>query len=199
MTIITTAVFAELNEYQRTGNQQAPTYGVNGLSDRELIAIERELGFDLPPDLRVLLANVQDPGGVLFPWADFSMAAYRASIERIRAGIHFDIEHNSTWLARWGERPVALADAKAVADADFESWPRLAPVYGHRYLPVDPCREANPVFSIWQTDIIYYGANLADYLRREFVCGHEGQPFPELTRRIPIWSDFVERPEGFIA
>lgn len=192
-------LFVELNSHQHTGNRQAPKYGVKGLSDHELNAIERDLGFDLPPDLRFLLAHVQDPGGVFFPWAEFTLASYDVSIERVYSGIHFDIEHNKTWLSRWGERPSSLAEAKAIADADMKTWPRLVPVSGHRYLPVDPCLDGNPVISIWQTDIIYYGADLADYLVREFVSGPGERPFPDLRRRIPVWSDFVEFTDGFFA
>ncbi|WP_197086969.1 hypothetical protein [Bradyrhizobium sp. LTSPM299] len=44
---------------------------------------------------------------------------------------------------------------------------------GHRYLPEQPHESGNPVFLIFYTDAIYYGANLNDYFEREFnwACG----------------------------
>src|SRR5207245_1362409 len=44
----------------------------------------------------------------------------------------------------------------------------LIPVCSQRYLPDDPPLAGNPVFSIYQTDIIIYGRNLWDYFRHEF-------------------------------
>jgi hypothetical protein len=35
-------------------------------------------------------------------------------------------------------------------------------------IPDDPHLEGNPVFSVHQADIIYYGHDLEDYLRHEF-------------------------------
>ncbi len=190
------ALFEFLNSNQSTGNRTAPTYGVPGLDSAKIDSIEAQLGFALPSDLRFLLGNVQDPGKVLFPWSAFSMEKYHASIEPVWSGIEFDIEHNAVWLERWGKRPSELNDAKRLAKEDFRSWPRLLPIYGHRFLAADPCLPSNPIFSIVQTDIIYYGANLPDYLVREF-CSNTQTEDCEVTRRIRVWSDFAERTDGF--
>jgi len=40
------------------------------------------------------------------------------------------------------------------------------PVYSHRYLPSEPKATGNPVLSVHQTDIIYYGNDLASYFSR---------------------------------
>jgi hypothetical protein len=47
--------------------------------------------------------------------------------------------------------------------------PRLIPVFGHRYLLAEPCQTGNPVLSIYQTDVVVYGADLRCYLLAEFA------------------------------
>lgn len=41
--------------------------------------------------------------------------------------------------------------------------PRLIPICSHRYIPEEPHDAGNPVFSVMQSDVIYYGADLANY------------------------------------
>jgi len=41
--------------------------------------------------------------------------------------------------------------------------PPLVPIYGNRYISNEPLLAGNPVLSVWQTDIIYYGYDLASY------------------------------------
>ncbi|MBS0522415.1 MAG: hypothetical protein JSS04_02175 [Proteobacteria bacterium] len=181
-------LFEVLNARQRVGNRLPVIYGAPGLSPREFASIEEQLGFRLPEDFRFLFANLQDAGRVFFPWSAFSKEGYDASMARVWHGIAFDIEHG-LWLDRWGDRPAAPAEAAEVAKADFVTWPRLLPLYGHRFLAAEPCRNGNPVFSIRQTDIVYYGSDLANYLMNEFL------PVQQTTgevRRIEVWSDFAE-------
>ena len=71
--------------------------------------------------------------------------------------------------------------------------PKLIPLIGHRYLPEQPHEAGNPVFSIFGTDAIYYGANLKDYFDREFTLW-SSRPWPKTKiKYIPFWSDLVER------
>ncbi len=44
----------------------------------------------------------------------------------------------------------------------------MVPVYAHRYLPAGRGNFGHPVLSMWQTDVIYYGLDLADYIHQEF-------------------------------
>jgi hypothetical protein len=54
-------------------------------------------------------------------------------------------------------------------------------------MPDEPQGAGNPVFSVHQTDIIYYGFDLADYLRHEFnLPGRE--PWPSQIRTIRFWD-----------
>jgi hypothetical protein len=71
----------------------------------------------------------------------------------------------------------------------------MVPIYGHRYLPAEPAAQDPPVFSIYQTDVIYYGDDLLDYVVHEF---HAPPLHPSLiteSRRTPFWSDLAEGAE----
>ncbi len=50
------------------------------------------------------------------------------------------------------------------------------------------------MFSVYQTDIIYYGANLSHYFENETSAPQENweRPWPD-CRYIRFWSDLVER------
>jgi hypothetical protein len=187
-------LFELLNSKQRVGSNQTPViYGVRGLSSKQIVSIEAQLGFRLPDDFAYLFQNLQDPGGVLFPWLEFDKRRFDESIKWVLRGIEFDIENNQLWLARWGKKPEALPAALDIVRKDFETWPRLLPIYGHRFLAAQPCRSGNPTFSIWQTDIIYYGADLPHYLLNEFVDhDYALHTRAQTIRRIEVWSDFAE-------
>ena len=58
----------------------------------------------------------------------------------------------------------------------------------------EPHESGNPIFSIVQSDIIYYGYNLEDYFEREFVDTR--RPFSGPFKHIRFWSHFVERNEA---
>ena len=66
-------------------------------------------------------------------------------------------------------------------------------MYSHRYLPQEPSTEGNPVFSVYQTDIICYGADLQDYLENEFhyYFGTTAYVIREPVRNIEFWTGLV--------
>lgn len=68
-------------------------------------------------------------------------------------------------------------------------WMADAPVYGHRYLPAGPVLAGHPVLSVHQTDVIYYGADLADYLSLEFGQGHSRERLMTAEATAPFWKD----------
>jgi hypothetical protein len=162
-----------------------------GLSDAEFDRIEASYGFRFPPDLRALLAAAL-PVSDQFPnWRHDNDEELRWRLDGPADGIAFDVEENDFWMEEWGQRPADDRGAVEVALARVAKAPVLVPIFGHRYLPTDPPTEGNPVFSVVQTDIIYAGTDLPDYLANEF-----GIPRPSWTRsahrRIEFWSWFVE-------
>lgn len=57
--------------------------------------------------------------------------------------------------------------------------------------PSTPAQQGNPIFSVHQTDIIYYGENSSQYLLIEFGL----RPYPEINYEyivdVPFWSDLI--------
>lgn len=121
-------------------------------------------------------------------------AAIREALAWPLDGLFFDLEHAGLWHAKWGPRPEALAWQKERVRELVAAAPKLIPIMSHRYISETPHEAGNPVFSVYQSDIIYYGANLADYFEREFFP--EGKMFNPIDyssiRRIEFWSFLVE-------
>ena len=111
-------------------------------------------------------------------------------------GMCFDIENNAFWLPAWGKKPSSLAECFAIARKAVDAAPKLIPVYSHRYIPDRPCLPGNPVFSVYQTDIIYYGSDLQNYLENEYHCDFKTikkiPPDLNLIRRIEFWPGVLE-------
>jgi hypothetical protein len=187
-------IFEHLNAKQNVGNQQPVVYGKGGMSSAEVADIERQLGFPIPEDFKYLLQNMKDEGGVMFPWAKFDKGKYEDTIGWVLSGIEFDIRHNAFWMeSRWGLRPEEIDKCLKIFREDFPSWPKLLPLLGHRFLPAEPCITGNPVFSIVQTDIIYYGDSLASYLLEEFIPGQEhAENTKDVRNRIDVWADIAD-------
>lgn len=163
-----------------------------GMTEAEFVAAERSHGFRFPPDLRALLAYVL-PVGERFPdWREPTSAFVVERLAWPADGICFDVEHNSFWMDEWGPKPASLPDAFARARAAVREAPFLIPIFAHRYLPATPCTSGNPVFSVYQTDIIVYGNDVASYLENEFEVPNP-RPAPVEPREIELWSELVRR------
>jgi hypothetical protein len=171
-----------------------------GLSDAEVESIEAAGSFQFPPDLRTFLqlgvprrTNYKERIDENFPnWRENPVAIMDSARELALVVFLVDIEHSDFWMAEWGTRPQELADAFAVAKSFIQAAPLLIPVYAHRFLPAQPNLPGNPVFSVWQAqDTIYFGYNLASYLRNEFLStAFEGEDWgqPSDYRFVPLWS-----------
>jgi hypothetical protein len=160
----------------------------DGLTDEELVSIESRFRFTFPPDLRAML-SVALPISPGFPdWRSEEPEELERLLDWPADGVCFDITNNEFWLEGWGERPFDTDQACQLAREQIADAPVLIPIYGHRYIPAHPALEGNPVFSVYQTDIIYYGRNLADYLEREFRATAPNEPIAD-ARHIPFWSD----------
>lgn len=160
-----------------------------GLSERELDAVEARFGFSFSADHRVFLAAGLPHGSPSWPdWRHGDPEDLAARLERPAEGALFDVEHNRFWHPDWAPRPAETADALRVARAELATVPRLVPVYGHRYLPGTAGEWGHPVLSVHQTDIIFYGNDLADYVRHEFTG--RASPLPARAT-VDFWSYFV--------
>ena len=57
--------------------------------------------------------------------------------------------------------------------------------------PAAPSPSGSPVFSVWQTDVIFYGANLLEYLANEMAMDGNLRLSPRSVD-VPYWTMFVE-------
>src|ERR1700742_965354 len=80
-------LFQLLNSEQWVGSKAPVAYGVPGLSSAQIASIEDQLDLRMPEDFANLLRNIQDPGGVLFPWLEFDKRKYDEKIAWVREGI----------------------------------------------------------------------------------------------------------------
>jgi hypothetical protein len=164
-----------------------------GLTDNEVEVAETRFEFRFPPDLRAFL-QAGLPNGDSFPdWRDGDETALREWLDLPREGILFDVEHNGFWLEEWGPRPTSWNEARQIVHNLVQGDPPLIPIFNHRMMPSEPCLAGNPVFSVHQTDIIYYGVDLRDYLIHEFLTREDigNWSITENIRQVPFWD--IER------
>ena len=162
-----------------------------GLTNKEVASTEALYGFRFPPDLRMLLQYALPVSEGFVNWREHSEEVIGWRVEDPFLGLLTSVEQGF-WVRHWGKRPNDVAAALTRAQEWMQKAPRLIPVYRSRYLPAVPCEVGNPVLSVWCSDIIYYGYNLADYFVREFEA--RGTEFPPLahpdtiaTTPRPIW------------
>jgi hypothetical protein len=173
----------------------------SGLTDAEIESAEAAYDLSFPPDLRACLQAAlpvdadDDDSRVpsrLPNWRDLTHPGVVVRLQRPWGSILTDLQINPhVWIPEWGTMPDTLPERIRLVRAHYVSAARLIPIFGHRYLPSEPAGAGNPVLSVHQMDIIYYGCDLADYLEVEFL----GKPWGQWERepgRIRFWSDIVD-------
>ncbi|HTA84103.1 MAG TPA: hypothetical protein VK783_14260 [Bacteroidia bacterium] len=114
--------------------------------------------------------------------------------------MEFDIRSNDLWLKSWGDKPSSLDSCVEIAHSYFNSLVKLIPIYNHRYIPETPSQAGNPIFSVYQMDIIYYGYDLASYFANEFKFLLPASiKTVEQPRSIPFWTKWVEDEDELLA
>lgn len=122
---------------------------------------------------------------------------------RLFDGLWFDVKNNRLWLKSWGKKPASAKGQKQCLKELLQKAPRLIPIYQHRYLLIEPDKINNPVFSIWQSDIIVYGPTLKTYLLSEFkdilnvdsskIWLSEFKKQRKFIESIPFWGELYKR------
>ncbi|MCX4983403.1 hypothetical protein [Streptomyces sp. NBC_00572] len=164
-----------------------------GLGEHELDAVEARFGFSFSADHRVFL-GAGLPLGARWPdWRNGDPEELAAWLAGPVEGVLFDVEHNGFWHPAWSPRPSGTTEALRVARAESADVPQLVPVFGHRFLPGTAGEWGHPVLSVHQTDIIFYGNHLADYIRYEFGGWASGL---DARATVDFWSYFVESGPG---
>lgn len=179
-------------QWQELIDLLAETKGIQfdvGLTDNEIAHIEQTYGFRFPPDLSAFLRTALPISDGFPNWRTESSDSIQKRLDIPLDGVLFDIEHNGFWLPEWGPRPAKLDDALEQARSLINQAPKLIPVYIHRMIPDRPHEIGNPVFSVHQTDIIYYGVDLYDYLIHEFLSAtHADLRSSGEPREIEFWD-----------
>lgn len=105
----------------------------------------------------------------------------------------FDVENNGFWYDAWGSRPDRVESAIEIARRGLALVPTMVPIYAHRYLPAGAGAYGHPVLSMWQTDIIYYGLDIADYIHWEFggALLERGHAHWAPHASVEFWKDLV--------
>ncbi|MDT0388237.1 hypothetical protein [Streptomyces dubilierae] len=173
-----------------------------GLTDAEFTRIERDYDFAFADDHRAFLAaglpvNVPPEDGQTWsrPWPEWrggDMESVRRQLDWPVEGVLLSVEHNGYWYEGWGRRPADGTAALDKARRHLADVPVLVPVYAHRYLPAGRGSFGHPVLSMWQTDVISYGSDLADYIHQEFdeARGEVEESWnPRAT--APFWRDLL--------
>lgn len=170
-----------------------------GLTDNEVEQVQTKYDFLFPPDLRAFLQMGLPVSANFYDWRRaINTKKAIAQVESYLAlpweGVAFDIEHNAFWYEAWGEMPADLPEKLQVGKAHFQTYPKLVPVFSHRYMPCTDLPDS-PVFSVHQTDIIYYGYNLANYFATEFnfKLSKNFEVLYGAKHQFPFWTWCVER------
>ena len=167
-----------------------------GLSDRQIEQAEQRWGIRFPPDLAQMLSRFVPCSKGFYNWDDQSqdsVSSIKNALYWPVEGILFDVEKNNFWMRDWGERPAQIEEALQVAKIHLAKVPKLIPIYQHRYLPSEPNEANNPIFSVWQTDIIYYGSNIYEYFEMELrLIKHSDIQFDKIKKGIPFWGYLLE-------
>jgi hypothetical protein len=107
-----------------------------------------------------------------------------------RRGVLMAVEIEEFWPKSWGERPSEEEKALKKAGQYLEQAAPLIPLYRHRYLPSFGATDA-PVLSVYGGDIIYYGANLRNWLQIEFCQLPHTTIFEMERMEIPGWNSLI--------
>lgn len=116
----------------------------------------------------------------------------RRMLEWPLEGILFDVENSELWWPEWGEQPSTAPERAQVMTEVVRKVPKLIPLISHRFIPEEPYERGNPVFSVHQSDIIYYGSDLMNYFENELLSPRLFRLGPDI-KYIRFWSELVER------
>lgn len=166
-----------------------------GYSQAELEDVQARWGLRFPPDLVDLLREHRPlplPGSnISFDWLLSEPALIQGRLDWPFESFWFDVENNDAWWPEWGEKPSSLAEQRDRLKQVFAEAPKLIPLYSHRYIPQEPLESGNPVFSVYQMDVICYGTDLKDWIERE--RGGWSAKSWRTIKEIRFWSEALRK------
>jgi hypothetical protein len=140
-----------------------------GMNESKINDIEKKYQIRFPPDYREFLKILHTvdfkpkDGQFFFNW----LKNEQVVVDKLNWP-YFSISQDRIWLKSWGTAP----DSQDEIVNRFNKWyrdaPKLIPIFGHRYIISEPCKDGNPILSVFGSDTIIYGWNLKHYLLSEF-------------------------------
>ncbi|WP_286930655.1 MULTISPECIES: hypothetical protein [Aeromicrobium] len=159
-----------------------------GLSDQEVSRVQDRFNFVFGPEHREFIQSAVPVGGSWPDWRNGSDEDLRALLDWPVEGALFDVHNSGFWPVSWGDAPDGRDERERRARSHLVRVPRLVPLFSHRYLASDPQFCPGPVFSVYQTDVVFYGDNILDYVAHEFSV----PPLqPSHRTHVPFWSDLA--------
>ena len=166
-----------------------------GYTHAELDEIQVRWKLRFPPDLLELLTLRRPLLSDEFDWISTPREEIEQMLNWPSEGFTFDVLENGLWWPLWGSKPrSSLAQGRRVEQI-LAGAPQLIPLSAHRYIPESPHERGNPIFSVHQSDVIYYGTDLADWILREkqgWTAGRLIDP-SQPPKEIQFWSEAVRR------
>ncbi|WP_317612043.1 hypothetical protein [Rhodococcus opacus] len=164
-----------------------------GLTDSEINSVHARFGVGFASDHLDLLRTALPLGDRWPNWRDGDDAELQRMLDWPIESFVWDVLHQPVpfWPAlgptsdRCGRGRVdGSQESRKVARAGADLRTSIS--------PAAPAPPGCPVFSVYQTDLIYYGPDLVEYLRNELKI--EALPREEWTfgQRVPYWLQFVE-------
>lgn len=144
-----------------------------GAEEADLAAAEDRFGFRFAPAHRALLLRASPRVFGWVSWHDLDDPGLSDAVSWPIDSVLFDVGTGAYWQRGWGVRPADDDDAVRVARAEIAEWPRLVPLYGHRYT-VSAQWKSPLVFSAYQTGVLVCGRDLCDWASWEFASGEMG-------------------------
>lgn len=153
-----------------------------------MLRVQERFNFVFGPEHREFIQSAVPVGKSWPDWRNDTDEDLRRRLAWPVEGVLSDVRNSGFWPAFWGDQPDAKDDWEREART---SCPRrgLIPVLSHRYMTSDLKVQPQSSLLGYQTDIIFYGDNLLDYLAHEFRLG---SLHPSERPHVPFWSDLAE-------
>ena len=163
-----------------------------GMSLSEIKETEKLFDISFPIELMRFYSVGLPVSKGFYNWRDVqkdNVQLIKDALDMPLKGLIYDLEVNNLWCDDWGEKPTDIREAQNVMLKHYDRAPKMVPIYSHRYMPYIPNATDIPVFSIMQSDIIYYGVDLISYLEIEFGFRQYGELSQLDFRHIDFWSN----------
>ena len=165
-----------------------------GMSSQEIEEVEKFYNILFPVELKQLYSLGLPISDGFYNWRDMSLKNtqfIKNALEMPIKGLQSDLDSGDFWCEDWGLQPDNNEEAQNILLQHYRNAPKLIPIYSHRYIPFITESANIPVFSIMQSDIIYYGTNLISYLEVEFGFKQYNDIINSNFKYINFWSDLL--------